>query len=530
MKFRRPDGTFDVDGFRHACRVMIIAQEILVDNASYPTKPIEKNSFDYRPLGLGYANLGALLMSTGLAYDSDAGRACAAAVTALMCGEAYRTSAEIAGRMGPFPGYAKNQKPMMRVIRKHRAAVDEIRPDLVPTGLLSAAARAWDEALETGARHGFRNAQVTVLAPTGTIGFMMDCDTTGVEPDIALVKYKKLAGGGMLKIVNQSVTLALRNLDYGEEDVHAIIKHLDERETIEGAPGLKPEHLAVFDCAFKPTQGHRTIHYMGHVRMMGAVQPFLSGAISKTVNMPETVTSEEIAKTFLEAWKIGVKAVAIYRDNSKRTQPLNTGRPGAVAGAGPMKPNRRRLAAERQSLTHKFRVGDHEGYITVGMYEDGTPGEIFIKMAKEGSVVSGLMDSLATATSIALQYGVPLKALVDKFSHTRFEPSGVTGNREIPIAKSIMDYIGRWLAKRFLPPEEQPAFTPSASAATLVEETLRHAAPEGTAREAGSAVPPRTITYDAQPDSPPCPECGSMMTRNGSCYRCVNCGTTSGCS
>ena len=494
MKFVKPDGEFDVEAYRYAARVTITAQEILVDNAGYPTPQIEENSHRFRPLGLGYANLGALLMSRGLAYDSDEGRAYAAALTAIMTGEAYRQSAVIArDHGGPFNDYAKNEQPFLRVIRKHRDAayaigleggperfaalesLTAVPTHLAPRDLIDAARLTWDEALELGTQHGYRNAQVTVLAPTGTIAFMMDCDTTGVEPDIALVKYKKLVGEGFLKIVNNTVPAALKKLGYTPAQVEEIVHFINERETIEGAPGLRPEHLTVFDCAFKPVNGERSIQYMGHVRMMGAIQPFLSGAISKTVNMPEAATAEDIEDVYLQGWKLGLKAIAIYRDGSKRSQPLSTGKKkddgvsvadanAAQAAAAPAatltgepKPYRRRLPDERRAVTHKFQVAGHEGYITVGLYPDGQPGEIFLKMAKEGSTVSGLMDSLATMTSIALQYGVPLRDLVNKFGHVRFEPAGFTGNQEIPIAKSIVDYVFRWMGSRFLTKDERDA-------------------------------------------------------------------------
>ena len=479
MKFVRDDGEFDVDAYRYAAKLTITAQEILVDNASYPTPRIEENSHKFRPLGLGYANLGALLMSRGLAYDSDDGRNFAAALTAIMHGEAYEQCAAIArDHGGPFWAYDENRAPFLRVINKHRDAAYAIPRAGVPEDVGKAARVVYDEALELGEKYGYRNAQVTVLAPTGTIAFMMDCDTTGVEPDIALIKYKKLVGEGFLKIVNQTVPSALRKLGYGAEQVSEILDYINEHETIEGAPHLKPEHLTVFDCAFKPANGERSIHYMGHVRMMGAIQPFISGAISKTVNMPEAATAEEIEKVYLEGWKLGLKAIAIYRDNSKRSQPLSTGKKkdGGAADADAVdrgvaklrkqlakaqaeagKPHRRRLPAERDAVTHKFDIAGHEGYITVGLYPDGQPGEIFLKMAKEGSTVSGLMDSFATTVSVALQYGVPLRDLVNKFAHVRFEPSGFTGNQEIPIAKSIIDYIFRWLGSRFLGPDDKSA-------------------------------------------------------------------------
>src|SRR3954453_9380678 len=475
LKFVDAAGEFDVEAYRFAAKVTITAQEILVDNASYPTPRIEENSHKFRPLGLGYANLGALLMSRGLAYDSDEGRNFAAALTAIMHGEAYRQSAEIArDHGGPFASFPENREPFLKVIAKHRDAAYRIPTNGVPKNVLKEATVVFDEALALGEQVGYRNAQVTVLAPTGTIAFMMDCDTTGVEPDIALIKYKKLVGEGFLKIVNQTVPAALRKLGYGAEEVYEILAYLTEHETFEGPPHVKPEHLPVFDCPFKPVNGERSIHYMGHVRMMGAIQPFLSGAISKTVNMPEAATVEEIEKVYLEGWKLGLKAIAIYRDNSKRSQPLSTGKKKdsdavsadsevveqlrkqlAAAQAEAAKPHRRRLPSERTAVTHKFDIAGHEGYITVGLYPDGQPGEIFLKMAKEGSTVSGLMDTFATTVSVALQYGVPLRDLVNKFAHVRFEPSGFTGNAEIPIAKSIVDYIFRWLGSRFLGPDDK---------------------------------------------------------------------------
>ncbi len=539
MKFVGEDGEFDVEGFAAACRTVITAQEILVDNSSYPTPAIDRNSHDYRPLGLGYANLGVLLMDHGLPYDSEQGRAYAAAVTALMHGEAYAQSARIASAMGPFAGYSRNAEPMLRVIDKHRKHAHMIDSGLVPKGLMDAIVDVWDEAYALGARHGYRNSQVTVLAPTGTIGFMMDCDTTGIEPDIALVKYKKLVGGGVMKIVNQSVPAVLEKLGYSEGQVEEIVRYVDEQETIEGAPHLKDEHLAIFDCAFPPRSGKRSIHCMGHIKMMAAVQPFLSGAISKTVNMPTDATPEDIQQAYVEAWKLGLKAIAVYRDGCKRTQPLSTSKEEAKGGeeatalvAAPVteaRPARRKLPDERHAITHKFSIAGHEGYITVGMYEDGKPGEIFLVMAKEGSTISGLMDAFATSISMALQYGVPLEALVEKFSHVRFEPSGFTKNPEIPYAKSITDYIFRWLASKFLSVERQEAVGVQVSATSLRPHsgpvlppaTLLDRAPEPAAL--GAAM-------RAQSDAPPCHYCGSIMIRNGSCYRCGNCGSTSGCS
>jgi len=558
MKFRHPDGSLDVDEFQHTCRIMITAQEIIVDNASYPTPRIGENSHDYRPLGLGYANLGALLMANGLPYDSDEGRAYAGAITAIMTGEAYYQSSVIARDHGwPFAGYHKNREPFLEVMRMHRGAVETIDPKLVPDSLLNSARSSWDRAIESGEKHGYRNAQATVLAPTGTIGFLMDCDTTGIEPDIAIVKYKNLVGGGVMKIVNNTVPEALQRLGYSQDEVTSILAYIEANDTIEGAPDLKDEHLPIFDCAFKPGNGSRSIHYMGHVKMMAAAQPFISGAISKTVNMPTEATAEEIVGTYMEGWRLGLKAIAIYRDGSKRTQPLMTKRgdekplqAAAAIGKEPVaaqpevrRPMRRKLPDERHSITHKFSIAGHEGYITVGMYGDGSPGEIFLTMSKEGSTISGLMDSFATAISLALQYGVPLQTLVDKFSHTRFEPSGVTNNPDVRFAKSIMDYIFRWLASKFLPvePEAHPPslsngnganHAPEAAASGLLSTaklptlTLNSTAGQG-------VLPievPQESTFKNQADAPICSECGSLMVRNGACFKCLNCGSVYGCS
>ncbi len=689
MKFVGSDGEFQVDDYRYAARVTITAQEILVDNAGYPTPKIEENSHRFRPLGMGYANLGALLMSRGLAYDSPEGQSYAAALTAIMTGEGYRQSAIVArDHGGPFVEYPKNESSFLRVIAKHRDAAYRIpTTDNVPADLIAGAKQVWDDAWTLGKEHGYRNAQISVLAPTGTIAFMMDCDTTGIEPDIALVKYKKLVGEGFLKLVNGTVPAALKKLGYTPNEVEAIVAWINERETIEGAPDLKPEHLPIFDCAFKPVNGERSIHYMGHVRMMAAVQPFLSGAISKTVNMPENATAEDIEQVYVEGWRSGLKAIAIYRDGSKRSQPLSTGKKkdsGSEASAavtaaaadaiaqvsaasasvglgGEPKPYRRRLPTERAAITHKFDINGHEGYITVGLYEDGQPGEIFLKMAKEGSTVSGLMDTLATMTSLALQYGVPLRDLVNKFAHVRFEPAGFTANQEIPIAKSIVDYVFRWLGAKFLTGDDrlvlglvdrtttdEPgapggfgggfSFDAAAVSRMAAEASgtdapaASHAtADQGTSPAGGSSSPARATTGDAassfsgaapagsspagtseapkgtlgaspessgplaspassaagdllpiveasanghanghtnghsnghsngngnghsnghaavravtmnlgaagpaafrvQGDAPSCAECGSIMVRNGSCYKCLNCGSTSGCS
>jgi ribonucleoside-diphosphate reductase alpha chain len=544
-RFLNEDGSIDIEAYKHAIHISITAQEILVSNASYPTEKITKNSEDFRPLGLGYANLGALLMARGVPYDSPQGRDLAACLTSILTGEAFAQSARIAREIGPFSGYAVNRQPMLRVIGKHREAAYNIPTDNIEADLIGAARHAWDEAHELGARHGYRNSQATVLAPTGTISFMLDCDTTGVEPDIALVKYKKLVGGGMLKMVNGTVPAALRRLGYGETAVADIIAYIDTNDTIEGAPTLREEDVAVFDCAFTPQNGKRSITWQGHLRMMAAVQPFISGAISKTVNMPNEATVEDIERAYTDGWKLGLKAVAIYRDGSKRSQPLATSIDKTTGHRVQVveRPLRKRLPAERTAITHKFEVGGHEGYITVGLYEDGTPGEIFLRMAKEGSTVSGLMDSFATAVSLALQYGVPLPALVDKFSHTRFDPQGFTRNPEIPIAKSVMDYIFRWLASRFLPQEERDRLgiirrepDGSVSDPDLADfgtepVALVAAAPAASVRKPVAAIPITSAgAFINQEDAPTCSDCGSLMVRNGACYKCHNCGATSGCS
>jgi ribonucleoside-diphosphate reductase alpha chain len=536
MKFVKDDGEFDVVAYKAAIRTLITAQEIIVDNASYPSEAIGVNSHAYRPLGLGYANLGALLMSRGLPYDSDAGRDYAAALTALMTGEAYAQSARVArDHGGPFSGYEANRTPFLRVMRKHRDAMRDVNARNVPSDLYSAAKASWDDAVELGEQHGYRNAQATVLAPTGTIGFMMDCDTTGVEPDIALVKYKKLVGGGLMKIVNQTVPMALRKLGYTDAQVAAIVDYIDRNETIEGAPGLKESHLPVFDCAFKAAKGQRSIHYMGHIKMMGATQPFISGAISKTVNVPKEATADEIMQAYIQSWKLGAKAISIYRDGSKRTQPLNTSKDKQAGTAvkaaedAVRTPVRRKLPDERRAITHKFDIQGHEGYITVGLFEDGQPGEIFLVMAKEGSTISGFADAFAQAISYALQYGVPLQALVDKFSHVRFEPSGMTRNPEIRFAKSIVDYIFRWMASKFLSTEAQ--FYAGVNGRELDE---GRAANDGAAAAATQAAKPSAAnphsTIQNQEDAPPCSTCGAIMIRSGACYKCVNCGNTSGCA
>ena len=563
MKFQSERGTFDVDRFQRAVDITFTGQEILVSNASYPTPRIGKNSEALRPLGLGYANIGALLMSMGLAYDSDEGRRFAGAITAIMTGRAFAQSARMAQVKGPFSEYAKNREPMLRVMEKHRAAAHQLTSSPESADVVNAARSTWDEAVKLGRAHGYRNAQATVLAPTGTIGLMMDCDTTGIEPDLALVKYKKLVGGGLLKIVNTTVPAALRKLGYDEIKVKEIVEYIDENDTIEGAPHLQDEHLKVFDCAFKPVKGTRSIAPMGHVRMMAAVQPFISGSMSKTVNLPTEATVEEIQQTYLESWKLGLKCIAIYRDGCKRSQPLSTsldkdkkkdvveGEPKAV---------RRKLPDERKAVTHKFDVAGHEGYLTVGLYEDGTPGELFVTMAKEGSTISGLMDAFATQTSYALQFGVPLKFMVDKFSHMRFEPSGFTKNKEIPIAKSIVDYIFRWMASHFLPEEEQdevgvirregaprreetpvpavadpkpsdPEFKLIAAPKTTNGIASQAGRAQGAPPSAGRAqgAPPSKIAF-VNTDAPACPDCGAITVRSGSCYKCLNCGATTGCS
>src|SRR5437868_4498464 len=461
MKFQGESGIFDVERLQRAVDVTFTGQEILVSNASYPTPQIGKNSEALRPLGLGYANIGALLMSMGLAYDSDEGRRFAGAITAIMTGRAFAQSARMAQVKGPFSEYAKNREPMLRVMEKHRAAAYQLTSSPEAAVVVEAARTTWDEAVKLGRAHGYRNAQATVLAPTGTIGLMMDCDTTGIEPDLALVKYKKLVGGGLLKIVNTTVPAALRKLGYDEVKVKEIVEFIDENDTIEGAPHLQDEHLKVFDCAFKPVKGIRSIAPMGHVGMMAAVQPFISGSMSKTVNLPTDATVEDIQQTYVESWKLGLKCIAIYRDGCKRSQPLSTSLDKEKKAVAPAAADveyravRRKLPDERKAVTHKFDIQGHEGYLTVGLYEDGTPGELFVTMAKEGSTISGLMDAFATQTSYALQFGVPLKFMIDKFSHMRFEPSGFTKNREIPIAKSIVDYIFRWMESHFLPVEDQ---------------------------------------------------------------------------
>ena len=491
MKFRTAGGLFDTERFRAAVRILITAQEILVDNSSYPTPLIAENSHKFRTLGLGYANLGALLMSAGLPYDSEGGRVLAANITSLMTAEAYAQSARIAAVLGPFPAYEENRESMLAVIQDHSNYTDE---------------KTWEETKRLGKAHGFRNAQVTVLAPTGTIAFMMDCDTTGVEPDIALVKYKVLAGGGTLKIVNRTVGMALKHLGYSDSDVFQIEKHIEAEDTIEGAPKLKPEHLAVFDCAFKPAKGQRSIHYKAHLNMMAAVQPFISGAISKTVNMPNSATVDDIRDAYVQAWKKGLKCVAIYRDGSKRSQPLNTAKEKTAAETA-AKPARNRMPDTRTALTHKFQIAGHEGYLTVGFFDDGSIGELFVQMAKEGSTVGGLMDTIGTLVSIALQYGVPVEILAQKFKHQRFEPSGFTSNKEIKQASSIIDYVFRWM-ENLKPQVKITAQEPVTSKTSQLSEFVSH----------------------FQADAPTCPQCGHIVVRNASCYKCLNCGDSLGCS
>jgi ribonucleoside-diphosphate reductase alpha chain len=537
MKFVRQDGEFDVEAFEHAVDVVFLAQEIAVGYSSYPTPEIGRNAKAFRQLGLGYANLGALLMARGLPYDSDEGRAYAAAITALMTGRGYRKSAEVARRMGPFAGYQPNAAAMTGVIAKHRAAVGNIdNSHSVAVDLLAAARRAWDDALSLGEVSGFRNAQATVLAPTGTISFMMDCDTTGVEPDFSLVKSKRLVGGGEITIVNKTVPMALAKLGYSPTESDEIVAFIDERNTIVGAPHVKTEHFPVFDCAI----GDRAIHYMGHVKMMGAVQPFISGAISKTVNLPEEITVEEISQLLIESWQLGVKAIAIYRDNCKVAQPLS-GKANAgattlapVSGAIGAVPQRRRVPEDRMEVGRKFKVGEYEGYIHVGLFDDGTPGDIFVDIAKEGTTLAGLMNSFMISVSLGLQYGVPLDVYVSKFSHMRFEPSGMTNDADIRVAKSIVDYIFRWMGKKFLSAEQQEEagiLTPEVKArlAAAYTEAGDHASAAET-MGVTVAAPGQTALFNQWEDAQECARCGGRMVRTGSCYTCRDCGTNTGCS
>jgi ribonucleoside-diphosphate reductase alpha chain len=593
MKFRGSDGRFDAERLRAACRTVFIAQEILVDHASYPTARIAANSHRYRAIGLGYSNLGSLIMASGLSYDSDAARGLCAAVTALVHGTACRTSTELSAAVGPFEAFAENREPMLRVMEMHWERVEQIESCSEP--LKNAARKVWDEVLAGGRRHGFRNAQATVLAPTGTISFMMDCDTTGIEPDIALVKYKQLAGGGMLKIVNQTVPLALQTLGYGDEAIESILAHIDQNDTIEGAADLQPEHLPVFDCAFPPHNGVRSIPWQAHIRMMAAAQPFLSGAISKTVNMPKESTVDDVVNAYMEGWRLGLKALAVYRDSSKGVQVLSTQSGADKAEKQVSAPRRERLPDTRKSITHKFRIAGHEGYITVGLYPDGRPGELFITMAKEGSTIGGLMDCFGTAVSMSLQYGVPLEVYVSKFSHTRFEPWGHTKNPDIRVATSIVDYIFRWLGVTFLPdyreankpvtasskdvpngsPEDAESESRPAAKRAGGRSTGPGAAPSnspqggptnGSGRRRGSngqpsrpaarAEAPTAVEVPAgqpggtapkaeqpvmlssaseqfarfQADAPSCDQCGAITVRNGNCYLCYVCGNSMGCS
>ncbi|MHB1527646.1 MAG: vitamin B12-dependent ribonucleotide reductase [Candidatus Dormibacteria bacterium] len=553
MKFVDEAGEFQVEDFKAAVRIFITAMEIMVGGAEYPTEKIARNSVEYRPLGLGYANLGALLMSWGLAYDSDQGRAAAASITALMTGEAYAQSARLAAKVGPFAGFEQNREPMLQVIQKHSEAAH-----LLPGRgeLVWAAAEAWDEAQELGAQHGYRNAQVSVLAPTGTISFMMDCDTTGVEPDIALVKFKKLVGGGLLKIVNGTVPAALERLGYEPEAISRIVAHIDEHDTIEGAADLKPEHLSVFDCSFKPANGERSIEWQGHVKMIAAVQPFLSGAVSKTVNLPNSATVEDIEEAYTKAWKLGVKAIAVYRDGCKLSQPVATSREQATFDGQAHEsdepvhlavPIRRRLPVERSAITHKFDIQGHEGYLTVGLYDDGSPGELFVRMAKEGSTLSGIMDSWATVVSVAIQYGVPLSSLCAKFANSRFEPSGWTGYKAIPMAKSIVDYIAKWMALKFLTAEEAELLgvhiekgVEEDSEPGMAGVAARQQGPNDLALGSAALVATTPslngnghVTIPARPlsDAPCCSQCGSIAVRpSGACLVCADCGASSGCS
>ncbi|HEX2587053.1 MAG TPA: vitamin B12-dependent ribonucleotide reductase, partial [Gaiellales bacterium] len=527
MKFRNPEtGEFEVEKFERAVDVIFMAQEILVSNSSYPTEEITRNAKAMRQLGLGYANLGALLMARGLPYDSDEGRAYAAAITAIMTGRAYRRSAEMAGRIGPFDEYPRNADAMLRVIRKHRAAVANIDAGVVPDEMMLAARKAWDEALAVGETNGYRNAQATVLAPTGTISFMMDCDTTGVEPDFSLVKSKKLVGGGDITIVNQTVPTALAKLGYAPHEIDQIVAFVNEHNTVVGAPGFKGEHLAVFDVAV----GDRAIHHMGHVKMMASVQPFISGAISKTVNLPNDVTVDDVAGLYLDAWKMGVKAIAIYRDGCKVAQPLSTKSetPELIAA----KPQRRVMPIDRQEIGRKFKVGEYEGYIHVGLFPEGDPGDVFVDIAKEGTTLAGLMNAFMIAVSVGMQYGVPLEVFVSKFAHMRFEPSGLTNDPDIRVAKSIPDYIFRWMGKRFLDADSQADLGIMSQAVREKMAAAYDAQAEGdgsAAEVAHTPSPGQTALFNAWEDAVECAKCGGRKVRTGACYTCRDCGDNSGC-
>jgi ribonucleoside-diphosphate reductase alpha chain len=546
LKFLNDDGTFDVEGFKAAAEVVFTAQEILVGNADYPTEPIAANSRRFRQLGIGYANLGALLMAQGIPYDSDSGRAWAAAITALLTGHSYATSARTAARMGPFAGFTENREPMLEVLRMHRTAAASIDEDLVPPELLSAAQEAWDDAVEAAEGYGVRNSQASVLAPTGTIGLLMDCDTTGIEPDLGLVKLKKLVGGGTMSIVNQTVPRALRRLGYTPDQVSDIVAYIDEHKSVLGAPHLSADHLPVFACSM----GDNTIHYRGHIKMMGAVQPFISGAISKTVNVPEEVTVEEVEQLHIEAWQLGLKAIAMYRDNCKVAQPLATAKKDAVAPASEAEahdaelavkvadleralqrqtvvvkqPIRERLPRKRRSTTFAFRVADCEGYVTVGEYDDGRPGEVFMKVSKQGSTLAGIMDAFSIAVSLGLQHGVPLSTYVRKYTNMRFEPAGMTDDADLRIAQSLVDYIFRRLAVDYLPHEERLEL-----GVLTTGERLQPTLP-GVEESTTPSSPLPADTSAVATDAPYCYQCGVQMQRAGSCHACPSCGTTSGCS
>ncbi|MGA8302924.1 MAG: vitamin B12-dependent ribonucleotide reductase [Thermoplasmata archaeon] len=541
MKFLDPRGQFDVELYRQAVRTMILAMEILVDASSYPTASIAQNSHDFRPLGLGYANLGSLLMHYGLAYDSDAGRTLAAAVSAFLSAEGYHMSSEIAKRMGPFAGFEKNRAPMLRVMGKHAKAAEQIPlNDPRITSFVQAAIDRWHDTAKAGELWGYRNAQISVIAPTGTIGLLMGCDTLGLEPELSLVKIKNLVGGGVLRMVNRTVPDGLSSLGYTPEEIRAVTQQIEKVGTIEGAPGLEAEDLPVFDCALAPMGSSRTIPPMGHLKMLAAVQPFLSGGASKTINLPNEASVEDIEKIYLEAWRHGIKSVALYRDGCKASQPFETGKGRAGAPGGPRGPTRERLPDERDALTHHFSVGGHDGYVTVGLYPDGRPGEIFFRVTKEGSTVNGLMDSLGISMSMALQHGVPLKDLVRKLAHLRFEPAGATNNPKIRFAKSIPDYVARWLAIEFLTEDERRAIGLEGPAADSNGNGNGHGGPApAKASASGQTVKFETRvldTFAGEPaggvseDSPSCAICGGIMVRSGTCYACTVCGSTSGCS